>query len=392
MIGFFRIAAPIALAALALTGCHKSDFPQYAADYREYAYVTNGGSNTVTVVDVVHVRLDRELLVGQNPVAVAPSPTRNEVYVLNAGPATGSGSVSVIDAEKNQVVATIAVRRQPVSIDVDALGELAYVANADANSVSVVDLKQRREVAVIGAGEQPGAARISPDGRTLVVANRKGNSVTLIDAKSRAMRKVFEGCPGASDASILPDSTKAFVTCSAGHQVMVLALARAAQPATPQQAAQPAQPDKLEALLDVGLGPIHPAIKPDGGEVFVMNSAANTFSEIYNSTDEVGDSFLIGNQPVRSVVSADNSLLYVANQNSQYVNLYAIEDGKRAGWVHVGDGPVAMVFSAAGHLLLVADSGSDDVAVVRTSTRSIFTLLPAGRNPNAIAMKAFKTH
>jgi len=92
------------------------------------------------------------------------------------------------------------------------------------------------------------------------------------------------------------------------------------------------------------------------------------------------------------VVSADNSLLYVANQNSQYVNLYAIEDGKRAGWVHVGDGPVAMVFSAAGHLLLVADSGSDDVAVVRTSTRSIFTLLPAGRNPNAIAMKAFKTH
>jgi hypothetical protein len=28
--------------------------------------------------------------------------------------------------------------------------------------------------------------------------------------------------------------------------------------------------------------------------------------------------------------------------------------------------------------------------VVRTSMRSLFTLLPAGRNPNAIAVKAFK--
>jgi hypothetical protein len=28
--------------------------------------------------------------------------------------------------------------------------------------------------------------------------------------------------------------------------------------------------------------------------------------------------------------------------------------------------------------------------VARTATRSLFTLLPAGRNPNAIVVKAFK--
>src|SRR5271157_4825253 len=107
------------LALLALTGCHTHDFPQYPSNYREYAYVTNGDSNTVTVLDVVDVRLDRELAVGQKPVAVAASPTRNEVYVVNSGAADGQGSVSVINAENNTVAGAIIVHRLPVSIEID---------------------------------------------------------------------------------------------------------------------------------------------------------------------------------------------------------------------------------------------------------------------------------
>ena len=39
-----------------LAGCRPHDFPQYPANYREYAYVTNGGSGTVSIYDVVNVR------------------------------------------------------------------------------------------------------------------------------------------------------------------------------------------------------------------------------------------------------------------------------------------------------------------------------------------------
>jgi len=41
-------------------------------------------------------------------------------------------------------------------------------------------------------------------------------------------------------------------------------------------------------------------------------------------------------------------------------------------------------------LLFVVDARSGDVAVVRTANRSLFTMLPAGRNPTSIAVKAFK--
>ena len=366
--------AVFSLLALTLTGCRPHDFPQYPPNYREYAYVTNGDSGTVSVLDVVNVRVDRELAVGQNPVAVAVSPTRNEVYVVNSG--------------------AITVPRQPVSIEIDPTGELAYVANSGSNTISVVDLKARREIAAIGAGEEPVAARISADGKTLAVANRKAGSVSLIDPAARRVRQVFEGCPGASDAVILPDSSKVFVACSGGHQIMAIALARAASgpdkiPGLKGEA-QPAQPDRLEALLDVGQAPLRLALKPDGGELFSVNSLSNSISEVINNTDDVSSATMIGDYPVGGLVSPDNSMLFVANLRSQYVTVYAIDEGKRMGSIHVGDGPSALALSSSGLLLFAVDSRSNDVAVVRTGTLSLFTLLSAGRAPNAIAVKAFK--
>jgi YVTN family beta-propeller protein len=380
----------LALPLVLLTACRPHDFPEFPANYREFAYVTNGASGTVTVLDVVNVRVDREIPVGQNPVAVTASATRNEVYVVNSGLAGGQGSLTIINAENNSVAATIALRRQPVSIDLAAAGDLAYVANSGSNTVSVVDLEARREVAAIGAGEEPVAARISPDGKSLVVANRRGNSVSIFDAAARRVRAVFEGCPGAADVAILPDSSKAFAACSAGHQVMAIALARVKGDAD----APTVQMDRLETMMDVGRAPVQLALKPDGGEIFVSNSLSDSISEISTPTNDVGGATLMGDQPMHGIVSRDNAYLYVSNFRSQEVAVYAIDEGRRVGSIdggaiHVGDGPSAMAFSATGHLLFVVDTRSGDVAALRTSSRKLFTLLPAGRGPNAIAIKAF---
>ena len=175
-----------------LSGCRSHNFPDYPANYREFAYVANGGSNTVSIFDVVHVRLDREIQVGQNPTGVTSNPRRNEVYVVNSGSGAANGSVSVLDTEKNAVVATIPVHKRPYFIDVDADGNFAYVANSGSNSVSVIDLRQRREISTIGTGEGPGLAKISPDGKSLVVTNRVGNSVSVLLPAIVRRRRRFE--------------------------------------------------------------------------------------------------------------------------------------------------------------------------------------------------------
>ena len=79
------VPSSLAGSLFSLAGCHSHEFPDYPANYREYAYITNGGSNTVTVLDVVNLRQDRVIRVGTNPTGVAVNTKRNEVYVVNTG-------------------------------------------------------------------------------------------------------------------------------------------------------------------------------------------------------------------------------------------------------------------------------------------------------------------
>lgn len=352
----------------------------------------------MSVLDLVYLRQDRTLQVGTNPTNLAANPVRDEIYVAN----TQSGTVSVIDAENNRVAATIPVHRLPSYIDVDPTGHRAYVANSGSNTVSVLDLDRRKQIAVAGTGEQPGVVRIARDGRTLVVTNRGGNSVSIFDVTPYEegvkgeppprLRAAFSGCPGARDAVILPDSSKAFVACTAGHQVMAVSLAAAAGTWAAKQ--NPAlMTDKMLALLDVGKTPVHLAMKPDGGEIFVSNSESDSVSEISTWTNEVGGTYPIGNRPVAGIVSRDNGTLWVANFGADAVAIYSIDDGRQVGSVRAGSAPAALAFSADEHLLLAADAHSGDVAVIRTEGRplpALFTIMPAGVSPNSIAVKAIQ--
>jgi len=409
---------PAALAVLLLcAGCHRGRFPDVPAGYREFAYVSNGGSNTVSVLDLVYVRQDRTLQVGIQPTGMAVNPKRNEVYVVNAGPATGTGSVTVIDTDANRVAATIAVHKLPYFIDVDAAGRRAYVANSGSNTVSVIDLARRREIGVVGTGEQPGLARISPDMRSLVVTNRGGGSVSIFGVEPYAaagatgvnghqagpkheakeelprLRAVFTGCPGATDAVILNDSSKAFIACSGGHQVMAVSLA-----AAPESWAAKQNPtlltDHMLALMDVGQTPVQLALKPDGGEIFCANFGSDSISEIETGTNEVAGTYTIGSKPVYSVVSSDNGTLWVSDFGGDSINLWSIDDGRMAGSVRTGHAPDALAFSADEHLLLAADAQSGDVTVIRTANKkgeaTLFTMLPAGGSPNDIVVKAMQ--
>jgi YVTN family beta-propeller protein len=383
------------VAFCSLSGCHRNHFPSFPADYREYAYVSDGASGTVTVLDLVNVRQDRTLQVGRNPTGLADNPKRHEIYAVN----TGSDSVTVIDAEQNKVVYTMGVHRAPYFLSVSPDGARGYVANSGSNSVSVLDLENRREIATVGAGEGAGLAKVAPDNRTVVVSNRVAGSVSIytVDTADNRhplrLRNAFPGCPGATDITILPDSTKAFVACSGAHQVMSIWLAappdswRGKQDASLQQ-------DHMLALLDVGKTPTHLALKPDGGEVFSTNFEGNSLSEISTWTNEVSNTYPGVMQPSRAIVSRDNSTLWISDFGSDSISLYSIDDGRIEASLRAGSHPDALALSADEHLLLAADSGSGDVAVIRTGNGNptLFTLLPAGPQPNDIVTMAFHVH
>lgn len=384
---------------LVLSGCGPSRFPVYPANYHEFAYVSNGVNNTVTVLDLVYLRQDRVLQVGHDPTGLAANPLRDEVYAVN----TGSNSVSVIDADTNRVAATIGVQRTPYFISVAPDGKRAYVANSGSNTVSVLDLDKRREIGVAATGEGPGMAKVSPDNHTLVVSNRIAGSLsvfTITDSHEHPLelRETFSGCPGATDVAVVANAStepnsgaKAFVACSATHQIMVVWLA--ASPGSWRGKQDPfLQQDRMLCLLDVGNTPTHIAVKPDGSEVFTTNFGSDSISEISTWTNEVLGTNPIGSKPVSAVISDDNSSLWVTNFGADSAAMYSIDDGRVEASVRTGMHPDTLAFSADEHLLLIADAGSADVSVIRLEDKNgptLFTLLPSGGHANDIVVKSF---
>jgi YVTN family beta-propeller protein len=150
----------------------------------------------------------------------------------------------------------------------------------------------------------------------------------------------------------------------------------------------------------VGKTPIQLAMKPDGGEIFVSNFDSDSISEIATGTNEVGGAYLVGAHPSYGIVSADNALLWISDFNADSIGVYSIDDGTLIKpSVRVGSGPDALAFSSDGFLLLAVDAHSGDVSVVRTQSYAsngavrigtLFTMLPAGKRPNAIAVKSFR--
>jgi len=396
------------LLPLALSGCHRNRFPSYPANYREFAYISNGEPGTVTVLDLVYLRQDRVIQVGRQPTGLAVNPARNEVYAVNSA----SDTVSVIDTTSNAVAATIGVRHAPYSIDIAPDGKRAYVPNSGSNSVSVLDLDKRREIAVAAAGEGPGVARVAPDNRTLVVSNRIAGSVSIYSISDSTthplqFREAFSGCPGATDIVIEADDkshpesgAKALIACSGGHQIMDLWLAADSASWNGRQDSM-LQHDHLLCFLDVGKTPTHLALKPAGGEAFSTNFDSDTISEIDTYNNTVLGTDAIGNRPTRAITSGwsansvilDEDGLWVSNFGAESVSRYAIDEGRVTNALRTGSRPDAIAFSADEHLLLVVNYGSADVSVIRMLSKdgpSLVTLLPAGSQPNDIIIKAFR--
>jgi YVTN family beta-propeller protein len=139
-----------------------------AAEAAPFAYVTNSGSNTVSVIDTATNTVVTTVTVGSgSPQAVAVTPDGKHAYVT----IPGSYSVSVIDTATNTVVATVTVGTNPFAVAVTPDGNHAYVANISSSNVSVIDTATNTVVATVTVGNGPtGVGIIPPSASALQVS------------------------------------------------------------------------------------------------------------------------------------------------------------------------------------------------------------------------------
>ena len=299
-----------------------------AAFAAPFAYITNAGSNSVSVMDIATNTVATTLSVGSNPRGVAVSPAGTRAYVTNYA----NNDVSVIDTATNSVAATIPLVNAPAGIAINPLGTRVYVTNHISGDLTIIDAVTNTVMGSVVSGAIPYGVAVHPSGSIVYVTNSGEDTVSVIDTATSAVLK----------------------------------------------------------KIPVGVQPYGIAVDPTGTHVYVANhgsSAKSTVSVIDTSTNTVTSIEVAptdaGSGPNAIAINPEGTRVYVTNDVGGYV---AVIDPSARAWIDsitVGAQPIGVSLNHDGTRLYVAMSGENSVGVIDTATKSILTKVPVGTGPYA---------
>jgi YVTN family beta-propeller protein len=180
----------------------------------QMVYVAESSANRVVVRDAAAGAPDGPAIpVGSFPLGVAVASDGARVYVSNGF----SNSVSVIDAATRSVVATIPVGSVPYGVALSPDDSRLYVANQASKTMSVIDTDSETVVATVAAtGNAPSGVAVSPDGARVYVVNQFGGTVDVIAAATNTVVATIPLGGAPLDASLTPDGSRLLIASQSG--------------------------------------------------------------------------------------------------------------------------------------------------------------------------------
>lgn len=178
-----------------------------------FAFVTNAGGDSVSVVDLQARESVATIATGEYPHGLRLSPDGQELYVANVL----DGSVSVIDVAAREEVARLSVGQAPVQVGFTPDGDRVFVSLRDESRVAVIDTASREVIERIEVGRLPIQVHATADGRFMLVANEGSeadpdNRVSLIALDSLTVVATYEVGAGAHGISVDDTGRFAFIT------------------------------------------------------------------------------------------------------------------------------------------------------------------------------------
>lgn len=339
-------------------------------------YVTNEYSHNVSVINRQRNEVVDTILVGKNPRGIAVNTRRErlKVYVTN----TESNSLSVIDPNTNTVETEVPLRfgREPVAVAVAQAPSRDYlfIANSGSHTVTMLDAATLEEIDTFDVGKGPAALAVDPPRESFFAAR-------FLSPEDRSALQHFR--------------ERFFHVYVANRNSKSVSVLRVDQ-----------RTGRVESIvsLDVQWEPVSLLVDAGRGLVYVVNYGFDVLSAIripevvrgnlagaVISVNNVG----IGGMDVAADPGFDR--LYLLRETSEVQVMRVAWENTSAqkaalpsllSEITVGDRPRALLFDPEVRKLYVANRGSDDVSVIDKTTRRQETTIPVGRMPYAMAVFA----
>lgn len=300
------------------------------------------------------------------------TPATSHAYVTNFG----SDTVSVIDELSNAIVATVSVGSEPNRVAITPDGAFAYVSIYSGNTVSVIATATNSVVATIPVGENPAGVVITPDGAFAYVANVNDNSVSVIATTTNTVVTTIPVGNSPQGIAVTPNAACIYVANLGSNTVSVIATAT----------------NSVIATIPVGTTPLDVAITPNGKLAYVSDpswdeSVANSISVIDTTSNSVVATIPVGIMPMGVAITPDGEFVYVGDYQKPYeVDVVATATNSVVATIPVGTNPYWVAVTPSGELAYVANSGDNTLSAIATATNTVVATIPAGASPGWIGL------
>jgi YVTN family beta-propeller protein len=280
-------------------------------DTDEFAYVSNYGEGTVSVIKTSDNSVMDTITVGTRPFGVAMTPGGDYAYVSNYS----DGTVSIIRTSDNQVEDTVPAGQNPFGIAMTHDGKYAYVNDYGTGTVSVLDTSDNNSIAgTITVGNGPFGIAVAPDDKHVYVCNLGSDAVSVIQTDINEVIATIDVGDGPSGVAVTPNGKYAYVSNFFDNSVSVI-----------QTSDDPAGNTVIATIHDVGndgnwVDGV--AVTPDGAYVYANNYTDGTVSVIRTFDNTVIDTITVGTKPHGGIaVSPDGNFVYVGNYSDATVSI-----------------------------------------------------------------------
>src|SRR5512146_1624335 len=311
-------AVAIAIASTALAGA-----PPLAA---QELFVSNEGSNTVTVVSAATLQPLATIQVGKRPRGIALSPDGQRVYV-----ALGlEDAVAVIDVASRAVVDKLPAGPDPEQVAVSGDGGTVYVSNESAARATGIRVADRQQLFSVAVGKEPEGVGVTPDGRRVFITGESDSSVTILDAQTGRLLGAFHVPARPRFVTFDRERNRAFVSSENGGTLSIVDMRR----------------DTVLGVVHIADGTTKPtgiALAPDGHRAYVANGAGNRVTVIDPAAARVITAIRVGTRPWGVALSSDGATLYTADGRSKQISVIDTQSGRVRATIPVGERPYSLV-------------------------------------------------
>jgi YVTN family beta-propeller protein len=291
-----------------------------------------------------------------------------------------SNNVSVIDVASNTVIATIpvgtfsvpSIGNFPVGVVVAPDGELAYVTNFFDGTISIIDTSTNTVKSTInlGAGSGPSLLAITPDGKRLYVPETNNRVAVVSTVTNAVVASIAVPEPVAVD--ITPDGKRAYVQSrldspiGPGVHVIDTATNTVVGPAIP-----------VSSINSFGI-----ADAPNGRSIYVTGGNSANVSAISTVSNAITATISDPGEPLGIAFSPDGRRAYVANFLTNAVNVIDTSTNTVSGSITVGNGPESLAVTPNGAFVYVLNASDSTVSAIDTSTNTVVATIAVDDLPH----------